>query len=154
MSSAKAEIKMLFEHPADDGTYADSNRCGEGDGDRYGNGYRGTHDDNRCGEGFGDSFGSGEGCGLWSRSNGNGWGGNSADTSNSGRRGWGQGDGDGDVDLRGTGDSDLNSGFPDEAVSVLSRFWTPETILHAYAYMNAASQEEKDAILGLLELSK
>lgn len=30
--------------------------------------------------------------------------------------------------------------------------WTPETILHAYAYVNATSQEERDCILGLVEL--
>lgn len=49
--------------------------------------------------------------------------------------------------------SDRNLGFPSE-ISWLFQPWTPETILHAYAYMNATSQEEKDVILGVLELAR
>lgn len=70
------------------------------------------------------------------RGNGIGW-----DYSDGDGRFWGSG--------RGAG-SDNRLGFPATTFPV---FWCPETILHAYAYMNATSQEEKDAILGLMELS-
>lgn len=32
--------------------------------------------------------------------------------------------------------------------------WTPEKILHAYAYMTASTKKEKDCILGLVEMAK
>lgn len=45
-----------------------------------------------------------------------------------------------------------------EEISNLLHPWTyenaPENILHAYAYINAATQEEKDSILGMLELRR
>lgn len=69
-----------------------------------------------------------------------------------------RGDGYGDDGLgdftgkRGDAD-DLTLGFPSE---IAKRFqpWTNTNILHAYAYMNATSQEEKDCIIGTLELTK
>lgn len=63
--------------------------------------------------------------------------------------GYTNGDGDGAYPCEDI--TDLNA-IQNTSVKELFLPWSPETILHAYAYLNATSQEEKDAILGLVEL--
>lgn len=58
---------------------------------------------------------------------------------------------DGDGYTSGDGSADVRIVSNPEVILFLP--WTPEKILHAYAYVNATSKEEKDCILGLMELS-
>lgn len=86
------------------------------------------------GNGIGWDYGDGDGrfCDGLGRTRGGGWG-----------EGFGNGDGQG----HGGGLSEVSFTENDS----IFQPWTPEKILHAYAYLNASSQE-KDSILGLVEL--
>lgn len=113
------------------------------------------------GEGYGCPDGDGFGYDVTGHLDGSGGSGNSVSD------GCGLMDGSGVSeswvwDERGGGRSDdlgfwKNPEFSEE-ISNLLYPWTyenaPENILHAYAYINAATQEEKDSILGMLELRR
>lgn len=126
-------------------SYEEERSQSDGMGDTSGNGL-GGHPGFFEGDGKGQGAGDGFYLDLASLVGGSG-------------TGHGSGDGNGSGSMYGVGSSndtnddysDVASAFPAEMRPLFYPL-TPERILHAYAYLNATSQEEKDSILGLMEL--